>query len=138
MNICDIMKRDVFFVRPDISAKEAARLMRDEHIGALPVLDGEKIVGMITDRDICCKVTATGRDAAVTKVSEVMSKNVATCSSEAEISDVAYLMASHQIHRIAVLDKSDKLAGIISIDDLAHKSHDLASTVLEASAAPLH
>lgn len=138
MNICDIMKRNVHFVRPNTSVKEAARLMHDQHIGALPVLDEDKIVGMITDRDVCCKVTATGRDAVMTNVGEVMSKNVATCFTDQEITDVAYLMASHQIHRIAVLDKDDKLVGIFSIDDLAHKSHDLASTILEAAAAPMH
>jgi len=138
MNICDIMKRDVKFISPNTSAKEAARLMHDQHIGALPVVEDNKLVGMITDRDICCKVTATGRDAVMTKVSEVMAKDVATCFTDQELSDVAYLMASHQIHRIAVLDNDDKLAGILSIDDLAHKSHDLASTILEASAAPAH
>jgi CBS domain-containing protein len=132
------MKRNVFFVRPNSSVKEAARLMHNEHVGALPVLEDSKIVGMITDRDICCKVTANGRDAVMTNVGEVMSKDVATCFVDQDINDVAYLMASHQIHRIAVLDKDDHLAGIVSIDDLAHKSHDLASAVLEASAAPLH
>ena len=140
MNICDIMKRNVFFVRPHTSVKDAARLMHDEHVGALPVLElaENKVVGMITDRDICCKVTATGRNADMTNVGEVMTTNIATCFSDQDITDVAYLMASHQIHRIAVMDKDDKLAGIVSVDDLAHKSHDLASTVLEASAAPLH
>lgn len=138
MNICDIMKRDVKFISPDNSVKEAARLMHDQHIGALPVLEDDQLVGMITDRDVCCKVTATGRDAVMTKVGEVMAKDVATCFADQELNDVAYLMASHQIHRIAVLDSQNKLAGILSIDDLAHKSHDLASTILEASAAPMH
>lgn len=138
MNICDIMKRDVKFISPASSVKEAARLMHDQHIGALPVMENEQLVGMITDRDVCCKVTATGRDAVMTRVSEVMSKDIATCFTDQELSDVAYMMASHQIHRIAVLDSNYKLAGIVSIDDLAHKSHDLASTILEASAAPVH
>ncbi|MDH5446197.1 MAG: CBS domain-containing protein [Gammaproteobacteria bacterium] len=140
MNICDIMKRNVFFVRPNTSVREAARLMHDEHVGVLPVLDMEdnKVIGMITDRDICCKVTATGRNTVMTTVADVMTKNVATCFNDQELTEVAYLMASHQIHRIAVLDKDDKLAGIVSVDDLAHRSHDLASTVLEASAAPAH
>lgn len=138
MNICDVMKRDVLFVLPDNTAKEAARLMHDRHIGVLPVVADDVLIGMITDRDICCKVTATGRDAGMTKVKEVMTKDVATCFTDQEISDVAYLMATRQIHRIAVLDKENKLAGILSIDDLAHKSHDLASIVLEAAAAPMH
>lgn len=138
MNICDIMKRNVHFVRTNTSVKEAARLMHDQHIGALPVLDEENIIGIITDRDICCKVTATGRDAVMTNVGEVMTKDVTTCFTDQELRDVAYLMASHQIHRIAVVDKEDKLAGILSVDDFAQSSHDLASTILEASAAPTH
>lgn len=138
MNICDIMKRDVQFISPNTSAKEAARIMHDQHIGILPVVENDQLVGMITDRDICCKVTAMGRDAVMTQIHEVMAKNVATCSTDQELSDVAYLMANKQIHRIAVLDNKNRLAGILSIDDLAHSSHDLASTILEASAAPMH
>lgn len=138
MNICDVMKRDVKYISPDNSVKEAARLMHDQHIGALPVLENGKLVGMITDRDVCCKVTATGRDTVTTKVGEVMASDVTTCFIDQDITDIAYLMAGHQIRRIAVLDNEDKLAGILSIDDLAHKSHDLASTILEASAAPMH
>lgn len=138
MHISEIMKRDVQWISPNTSVKDAARLMHDKHIGALPVMENDKLVGMITDRDICCKVTANGRDVVMTRVDEVMTKEVATCFSDQEVSDVAYLMASHQIHRIAVLDNQDRLAGILSIDDLAHNSHDLASTILEASAAPVH
>ena len=138
MNICDIMKRDVQFVSPNTSVKDAARLMHDQHIGSLPVVESDKLVGMVTDRDICCKVTANGRDAVMTRVNEIMSKNVATCFTDQEVDDVANLMASHQIRRIAVLDNQDKLAGIVSVDDLARNSHDLASAILEASAAPMH
>ena len=138
MNICDIMTRNVFFVRPNTSVRDAAKLMHDEHVGALPVLEGDKVIGMITDRDICCKVTANYRDAMTTSVREVMTNDIITCTSDQEISDVAFKMASHQVHRIAVLNNENKLAGIVSIDDMAKRSHDLASTVLEASSSPLH
>ena len=140
MNICDIMRRNVYFVRPNTSVKDAARLMHNENVGALPVLDlaENKVIGMITDRDICCKVTATGRDADMTNVGDIMTTNIATCFSDQDVNDVAHLMASHHIHRIPVLDKDKHLTGIVSVDDLAHRSHDLASTVLEASAPHFH
>jgi len=140
MNICNIMKRNVFFVRPDTSVKEAARLMHNENVGALPVLDQveNKVIGMITDRDICCKVTAADRNPVMTTVADVMTTNIATCFSDQNINDVACLMASHHIHRIPVLDKDEHLTGIVSVDDLAQNSYDLASMVLEASASSVH
>ena len=89
MNICNVMKRDVRFVSPDTTIKEAARLMRDRHISALPVLDNGKLVGMITDRDICYRVTANGRDAIITKVGEIMATNATTCFEDQDITEVA-------------------------------------------------
>ncbi len=138
MNICDFMQINVHVVKPETQIKDAAHLMHDHHIGVLPVMKNGQLVGMITDRDICCKVVATGQDATQITVEEVMTKDITTCFTGQSITDVAYLMASHQIRRMAVMDANNKLAGILSVDDIAHKSHDLASIILEASAVPKH
>ena len=137
MNISEIMISKVETVTPGATTKDAARMMHDLHVGALPVLDGDKLVGIITDRDICCKVTATGRDAGWTKVEEIMAKHVITCFEDQDITDAADTMAKHRVRRLAILTRDYALTGFLSIDDLARSSHELASTVLEA-ATPVH
>ena len=137
MKIHDIMTPRLESVEPTATTKEAARKMRDLHIGSLPVVENGKLVGILTDRDICCRVIAVGRDAGITKVHEVMGKEVTTCFDDQEVDDAARLMVDHHIRRLAVLNRDNSMAGFLSVDDLARSSHDLASTVLEAS-TPAH
>jgi CBS domain-containing protein len=138
MKVNQVMTPEVETISPDATTKEAAHKMLDRHIGALPVLDGDQLVGIITDRDICCRVIATGRDAEMTKVHQVMQKEVATCFEDQEIFDAATKMMNHHIRRLAVLNRDNHMAGFLSIDDIAHISHDLASTVLEAASPNRH
>ncbi|WP_455203248.1 CBS domain-containing protein [Kaarinaea lacus] len=137
MKIVDIMTANVESITPESTAKEAARKMHDLHIGSLPVIENNQLVGIITDRDICCRVTATGRDAVITKVKEVMVKDVATCFDDQDISEAAQLMTERHVRRLPVLKRDNSVAGFLSVDDLARTSHDMASTVLEA-ATPIH
>lgn len=133
MKIVDIMTANVESITPESTAKEAARKMHDLHIGSLPVIENNQLVGIITDRDICCRVTATGRDAVITKVKEVMVKDVATCFDDQDISEAAQLMTERHVRRLPVLKRDNSVAGFLSVDDLARTSHDMASTVLEAA-----
>jgi CBS domain-containing protein len=133
MKVSNLMSSKVEFTTPTSTTKEAARQMHDEHVGALPVVVDEQLVGIITDRDICCKVTATGRDAGWTKVEEVMTKDVVTCLDDLDTSDAANIMIDHNIRRLAVLNHESALVGFLSVDDLARCSYELASSVLEAS-----
>ena len=136
MKIQDIMNANVETISPDATTKVAARTMHDKHIGSLPVVnENQELVGIITDRDICCKVVATGRDAGWTKVHEIMHKEVVTCFEDQEIADAADLMADQHIHRLAVINRDNSLSGVLSVDDIAKGSYDLAGVVLEASAA---
>ena len=137
MKIQDIMNSRVESISPDATAKEAARKMHDLHIGALTVLDAGQLVGIITDRDICVKVTATGHDAVMTKVGEVMTKEVNICYEDQDVDDAAGLMMDKRIRRLAILSRDNQVSGFLSVDDLAKTSFDLAGTVLESS-APLH
>ena len=138
MKIYEIMTPRVESISPDATVKEAARKMHDLHIGALPVVENSHLVGIITDRDICCRVVATGRDAVMTQVSEVMIKDVTTCFDDQDVNDAASLMSSHHIRRLAVLKRDNNIAGFLSVEDLARSSHQLASTVLEAANASAH
>jgi len=133
MKIKDIMSTNVVSISPTTSTKEAAHIMHDLHIGVLPVIDNNEIVGMITDRDICCKVIAIGRGAGWTKVEEVMTKDVTTCFDDQDITAASNLMMSNHVRRLAVTDHNNTMVGLLSVDDLARNSHDLASCVLEAA-----
>ena len=137
MKVSELMSSEVEFTTPTSSTKVAARQMHDQHVGALPVIDDGQLVGIITDRDICCKVTATGRDAGWTKVEEVMVKDVITCFDDFDASDAANIMIDNHIRRLAVLNREYSVVGFLSVDDLAHNSYELASSVLEAS-TPIH
>lgn len=137
MKIQDIMNSKVVSISPEATTKDAARMMHDMHVGSLTVMENDKLVGIITDRDICCKVTATGRDAGWTKVNEIMTANVTTCYDDQDVAEAASLMAEHHIRRLAVLKRDNSISGFLSVDDLARSSHDLASSVLEAT-TPFH
>lgn len=133
MKVNELMSSKVEFTKLTDNTKDAARIMHDTHVGALPVMDGDKLVGIITDRDICCKVTATGRDAGWTKVEEVMTKTVTTCFDDQNVGDAANIMIENHIRRLAVMNHDNAMVGFLSVDDLARSSHELASTVLESS-----
>jgi len=138
MKIEAIMTPRIETIAPDARSKEAARKMHDLHIGALPVFDNGKLLGIITDRDICCRVIATGHDAVSTLVDEVMTKDVTTCYADQDIDEAAQIMVDHKIRRLAVLYRDESMAGFLSVEDLARCSHKLASHVLEAAAPVQH
>ncbi|MDH5633459.1 MAG: CBS domain-containing protein [Gammaproteobacteria bacterium] len=137
MKVEEIMNHKVEAIAPNDTIKEAARKMHDLHIGALTVMDGDELVGILTDRDICCKVTAMGRDAVMTRVREIMTKDVITCYADQDIGEAADLMMSNHIRRLAVTSRGNSVTGFLSVDDIAHTSYDLASNILESS-APIH
>jgi CBS domain-containing protein len=137
MKVQEVMTSKVETISPTNTAKEAARKMHDLHVGSLPVVNEDQLVGIITDRDICVRVTATGRDATMTQVKEVMGKEVGTCFEDQDINDAAKLMTDHHIRRLVVLNRDNGICGLLSIDDIAKKSHELASEVLEAT-IPIH
>ena len=133
MNVYELMNSKVESTTPDATIKEAARQMHDIHVGCLTVMQDNTLVGIITDRDICCKVTATGRGAGWTKVDEIMTREVYTCFDDLEIDDAADLMMKKHIRRLAVVNHNNEITGFLSVDDLARASHELASCVLEST-----
>jgi CBS domain-containing protein len=137
MKTQDIMTSHVETITSKESIKDAAVRMRNLHIGSLLVVDDGKLVGILTDRDICCKVVATNRDAVMTQVFEVMVKDITTCYEDQDIADAAQIMADRHVRRLPVMHHDNSLAGLLSIDDLARTSHDLAGSVLEA-VRPIH
>jgi CBS domain-containing protein len=137
MQVKEVMSDRVEFVGPETTLQECARRMRDLNVGSMPVMQNGKLWGMITDRDICCRIVAEGRDPSKARARDVMAKNVAYCLDDQECEDAAHLMEDRHIRRLAVLDRRHSLVGILSVDNLAHASRDLAGEVLIA-ARPIH
>ncbi len=121
MKIERIMHRKVWTCRQDDTLTRAAQLMWDHDVGALPVVDEhDRVVGMITDRDICMSAYTTGCALGDLRVNQAMTGDVVTCTPEDSDEAVARLMASAQIRRVPVVDRDRRAQGIVSINDLAH------------------
>ncbi len=118
MKVSDIMTRDVRLLSPDQTIREAANLMTDIDAGALPVGENDRLVGMITDRDIVIRAVAQGKSPDA-KVADVMSKELLYCFDTDAIDDVARNMAKAQVRRLPVVNQDKRLVGIISLGDLA-------------------
>jgi CBS domain-containing protein len=118
MKVREAMTRDVRLVRPDQTIREAAHLMAELDIGALPVEKDDRLVGMITDRDIAVRAVAEGRGAD-TPVRDVMSAEVKYCYEDQTIEEVTRNMGEQRIRRLPVLTREKRLVGILSLGDLA-------------------
>ena len=138
MQLKDIMTRDPVVLRPDAPLKEAARRMRDLDSGVMPVGEGDRLVGMLTDRDITVRATAEGRDPNGTPVREVMTPDVVYCFEDDDVRAAARKMEEHQIRRLIVLNRDKRLVGIVALGDIAvHAPSDrLTGEITEAVSEP--
>jgi CBS domain-containing protein len=130
------MHAGVQWVDPDTSVKTLAALMRDHDIGAIPIRENDRLVGMVTDRDIVCRCVAKGLDIATTLARDVMSKGIVFCQDEQELDDAARIMENRNIRRLPVLNKDKRLVGMLSIGDMSHAgSRELTSEVMHGVSA---
>lgn len=134
----DVMTRGVETVTPDTAISEAARKMRDLDVGSLPVSDGSKLVGIVTDRDLSVRATASERDPNSTHVREVMSAQLTWVFEDEPADAAARVMRERQIRRLPVLDRSDRLVGVVALADLATDLGDdkLKGATLEEISQP--
>ena len=133
MKVSEIMTRKAEWVAPDTSIKVVAEKMRKQGIGSLPVGENDRLIGMVTDRDIVCRAVAKGLNPAKTTAREVMSKTITYCFDDQDVDDAAHVMEQKHVRRLAVLNRKKRLVGILSLDDLAARcSHDLSGEVLAA------
>ena len=135
MLVREAMTRDVKTVTPDTTIREAARLMAEYDIGALPVSDGDRLAGMVTDRDIAVRAVAIGRGSDAL-VDEVMTLDVLYCHEDEDIGHIAGNMAEKQVRRLPVVDVDKRLIGIISLADIADARADEAGEALEGITRP--
>ncbi|NUZ04314.1 CBS domain-containing protein [Piscinibacter koreensis] len=117
--IRDIMTRGVAVVQRDATLQEAAQMMRDLDIGALPVGDGPALAGMVTDRDIAVRGVADGMVPQEALVADVMTPDVQWCSEDDSVEDVMAQMGDEQVRRLPVLSASREIVGIVALGDLA-------------------
>jgi CBS domain-containing protein len=106
------------------NASEAARLMRDEDVGLVPVVDGERLVGTVTDRDIALRVVAEGKAPESTTVGEIASREIVTIDPQQDLDEALRLMARHQVRRLPVVEEDGKLVGIVAQADIAQHASD--------------
>ena len=137
MKISELMTSNVQTVQPEQPIREAARFMLSEDAGAMPVCDGERLVGMVTDRDIAVRAVAEGLGPD-TPVSEVMTGEALFCWEDDDVDAVAAKMSDAQVRRFPVVSRDDqRLVGIVSLGDLSQSAHDEAArTALEGITEP--
>ncbi len=128
MNLKDVMTSHVEVIRPETTLEDAAKKMKDVDAGSMPVCDGDRLVGMVTDRDITVRATAQGVDPKSMTVKEVMSPDVVYGFEEQDVADAARIMEDKQIRRLLVLNRQKRLVGIVSLGDLATRASSAAIT----------
>ena len=138
MQLKEVMTPGVDVISPEATIREAAEKMRHLDIGPLPVCDGDRLVGMLTDRDITVRTVAEGRNPVSTRVREVMTPDVVYGFDDQDVQDAARLMEQYQIRRLPVLTRTKRLVGMVSLGDLAvHPGNQaLAGEVLEQVSEP--
>ena len=116
--IRDLMVSDVVTVEPSASAVEAAQRMIEQKKGPLPVVEGDRVVAMVTDRDVIARVVAEGRDPNACSVEEIATKDLVTARPDQDVDEARQLMSEHELDRVLVTEQGDRLVGIISEGDL--------------------
>ena len=123
-NIRDIMTTNPSTIEPDQSVVEAAKIMKQEDAGVVPVTENGRLTGMVTDRDIAIRVVAEGKDPQSTRVGEVASQNLVTIDPQQDLDEALRLMAKHQVRRLPVVEEDGRLVGVVAQADVAREGDD--------------
>jgi CBS domain-containing protein len=119
-SVRDLMSQDVATVSPDANVVDAAKLIKQEDVGPLPVVENDRLVGIVTDRDLVVRVLADGRDPAATPVRDAASSEFVTISADQDLDEALRLLAEHQVRRLPVVE-GDRLVGIVAQADVARE-----------------
>jgi len=138
MQLREVMTRNPEVVPPTATLEEAARKLDQLDVGPLPVCEGDRLIGLVTDRDITVRATSAGKDPRSTPIAEAMSKDLVYCFEDQDVRDAARIMEDKQIRRVPVLNREHRLVGIVSLGDLATTGRDdrMTGEVLERVSEP--
>lgn len=132
MQVKDVMTPTVDLADPNMKAHDAATKMRQDDVGALPVGENDRLVGMVTDRDIAMRAVAGDSPADNSAIREVMSEGVYYCFDDDSLQRAGEIMAEHQVHRLPVLNRDKRLVGMVAMADLARNGEDGREAALVA------
>jgi CBS domain-containing protein len=121
MNVSEVMTNEVYVADPEESVQDAAQIMADLDTGVLPIGENDRLIGVLTDRDITVRVVAEGRDPAATRIRDAMSPQVCYCFDDEDIEEAALKMSEWQVRRLPVLNRDKRLVGIVSLGDMARE-----------------
>ncbi len=136
MKVKDAMHKGAEWVTPQTALADVARKMRDLDIGAIPVGENDRLIGMVTDRDITCRGLANGGDCTELTAHDVMSKGILYCNDTEDLEDALRIMEQKQVRRLPVINDKKRMVGMLSLGDIAHAaSHELSGEVTAAVSA---
>lgn len=139
MHVRDVMTTPVDLVDATISLAEAAKMMRDDDVGALPIGDSDRLVGILTDRDIVVRCLAAGGDPKVATARDAMSSRIVYCFDDQPVEEAADIMSERHIRRLPVLNRDKRLVGILSLGDVwSRGAPAIAEEMLQEIAKPAH
>lgn len=120
--VSTVMTRNIETISPAATLEQAGKQMRTHNVGILPVVDEGKLLGVVTDRDIVLRAVSEGMRPYMTRVRDVMTRKAVSCYEDEDIAKASLLMEKNLVHRLVVLDRNEKLAGIVSLSDIAARS----------------
>jgi len=138
MQVNELMTQNAECIRPDATLQHAAERMKTLDVGSLPVCESDRLVGVLTDRDIVIRCVSEGHDPRTDRVRDVMTPDIVYCFEDNDVADVAALMSRNQIRRLPVLNRAKRLVGIVSLGDLAVEAgvEQVAANALEGISEP--
>ena len=120
MKVKDAMHKGAEWVQPNTPISDLAKRMREHDIGALPVGENDKLIGMVTDRDIVCRGLTNGKDVATLTARDLMTKTIVWCRDNEDLDDAIRIMEQKRIRRLPVIDKNKRMVGMLSLGDVSH------------------
>ena len=123
-NIRDVMTSNPCTIDAEKSVAYAAKMMREEDVGLAPIVEGDRLVGTVTDRDIAIRVVAEGKDPESTKVKDIASINLVTVNPQQDLDEALKLMAKHQVRRLPVTEEGGRLVGLVAQADIARTGNE--------------
>ena len=136
--IKEVMTKQVSVVAPDTGVQDIARKMRDEDIGAIPVAENDKLIGMVTDRDIVVRALADNADLRTIQARDIMSPKILYCTEDQTVDEVLKNMGEQQIRRLPVVNRDKRLVGVVSLGDLSQTGVKKVGGALKDISQPLH